>query len=415
MHYRGIVDSSDVDWYDVVLKQCSTLDVNDFLHDISPYVTNRPLPPFRAAATSGSQGAPSTSTPPVQLVEIEIFHDSHERRRPQYPDISGDEPYMGTSFGQGGGGFNQFGSMERALSGSDFLSNPGPSAFHGMKPISSSRGYESQQRGDADAPRSSHVTNCTRLQRFMQRRRSALHTPGSHLHPTNLASSAAVGGGNTGPTNELFPDSWSGHSSPHETGDVNASAPSQLEPHEDNRPQPERSAMVMGNATLGVDLQSDAEAPGRPSSNVASAVVAVAPFAVTAAGLGAVDDTEPRVHDGENEGDGTSEGSKKKKEAVFLGGVELVDLDDCDVPDRRLQSGLSHRMSFGKITSERRRPGASGRPRVWTNVRVDRPPVDGPGRRRRRTAAWRMAQADDPGGRPWRTAPAGRPVLRQSA
>jgi hypothetical protein len=137
MHYRGIVDNHDVDWYDAVLKQYSTLEVNDFLHDISPYVTNRPLPPFHAAATSGSQGAPSTSAPLVRLVETEIFHDSHERRRPQYPDTSGDELYMGTSFGQGGGGFNQFGSMERALSGSDFLSNPGPSVFHGTKLISS--------------------------------------------------------------------------------------------------------------------------------------------------------------------------------------------------------------------------------------------------------------------------------------
>jgi hypothetical protein len=35
--------------------------------------------------------------------------------------------------------------------------------------------------------------------------------------------------------------------------------------------------------------------------------------------------------------DDTSEGSKKKKEPVFLGGVQLVDLDDYDVPDRRLQ------------------------------------------------------------------------------
>jgi hypothetical protein len=85
MHYHGIVDNRDVDWYDAVLKQCSTLDVNDFLHDIndflhdvSLYVTNRPLPPFRAAATSGSQGAPSTSAPPVRLVETEIFHDLWE-------------------------------------------------------------------------------------------------------------------------------------------------------------------------------------------------------------------------------------------------------------------------------------------------------------------------------------------------
>jgi hypothetical protein len=28
---------------------------------------------------------------------------------------------------------------------------------------------------------------------------------------------------------------------------------------------------------------------------------------------------------------------EKKKEPVFIGGVELVDLDDCDVPDRKLQ------------------------------------------------------------------------------
>jgi hypothetical protein len=49
------------------------------------------------------------------FVITEIFHDSHERRLPNYPDISGDEPYLGTSFGQGGGGFNQFGSMESYL------------------------------------------------------------------------------------------------------------------------------------------------------------------------------------------------------------------------------------------------------------------------------------------------------------
>jgi hypothetical protein len=163
MHYRGIVDIRDADWYDTLLKECSSLDVNDFLHDVSPYVTNWPLPPYRVVATIGGQCAPSTSTPPVRLVETEIFHDSHERRLPQYPNISGDEPYMGTSFGQGGGGFNQFRSMERAVSGSDFLSNLGLSTFHGTEPVSSSRGYESQQRGDAGAPRSSHVANRTRL------------------------------------------------------------------------------------------------------------------------------------------------------------------------------------------------------------------------------------------------------------
>jgi hypothetical protein len=90
MHYCGIVDIRDVDWYDTVLKECSSLDVNDFLHDVSPYMTNRSLPPYRAAATAGGQGAPSTSAPPVRLVETEIFHDSHKRRLSQYPNISGE-------------------------------------------------------------------------------------------------------------------------------------------------------------------------------------------------------------------------------------------------------------------------------------------------------------------------------------
>jgi hypothetical protein len=336
MHYRGIVDICDADWYDTVLKECSSLDVNDFLYVISPYVTNWLLPLYRAATTAGGQDAPSTFIPPVRLVEIDIFDESHETRLPRYPNISKDEPYMGTSFGQGGGRFNQFGSMERAISRSTFLSNPGPSALHGTEPVSSSRGYESQQRGDAGAPRSSHVANCTRLQRFMQGERSALRAPSGHLHLANVPSSAAVGGGNTGLTNELSPDAWSGHSSPHEIGDVNASTPSQRESHEDDRLQPERSVLVMDDATAGVDLQSDAEAPARPSSDVAFAVAAAALSAVTAAGLGAVNDTEARVHDREKEGDDTSKGSKKKEEPVFLGGVKLIDLDDYDVPDKRL-------------------------------------------------------------------------------
>ena len=89
-----------------MLKECLLLDINDFLYNVSPYVTNWPLPLYHTAATVGGQGAPSTSVPLVRLVETKIFHDSHKRRLPQYPDISGDEPYKGTSFGQGSGGFN---------------------------------------------------------------------------------------------------------------------------------------------------------------------------------------------------------------------------------------------------------------------------------------------------------------------
>ena len=165
-----------------------------------------------------------------------------------------------------------------------------------------------------------------------------MHAPGGYLHLVNVPSFAVVNGGYSGPTNELSLDSWSGHSSPHDTSDVNTLASSQRELHKDDRSQPKRSTMVMDDATRGMDLQSDVEALARPSSNVASAVVAIAPFAVTTAGLGAINNIEARVHDRENEGDDTSEGSKKKKkkEPMFLKGVELVNLDDYNVLDKRL-------------------------------------------------------------------------------
>jgi hypothetical protein len=95
--------------------------------------------------------------------------------------------------------------------------------------------------------------------------------------------------------------------------------------------------MIVDDATAGVDLQSDAEVPARPSSDVAFAEAAIAVSTVTPAGLGAVNDSDAGVHDMEKQGDDTSEGSKKKKEPVFIHGVELVDLDDCDILDRRLQ------------------------------------------------------------------------------
>ena len=154
------------------------------------------------------------------------------------------------------------------------------------------------------------------------------------MHPVNVPSSVAVGGGTTGLANELSLDAWSGHSSLHRTGNVNASAPSQHESLEDDCLQLEHSAMVMDDAIARMDLQFDVEAPSRPSSDVAS----FAPFAVTTAGVIAVNDIEPHMHDGGNMGDGTSKGSKKNKEPVFLGGVPFVDLDDYNVMDKRLLS-----------------------------------------------------------------------------
>ena len=69
---------------------------------------------------------------------------------------------MGTSFGQGSGGFDQFGSMERVFSSSDFLSNLGTSSFLGSELESLCRRYDLQQRGDAGASNFSHVASRTR-------------------------------------------------------------------------------------------------------------------------------------------------------------------------------------------------------------------------------------------------------------
>jgi hypothetical protein len=38
LNYRGIMDLPDLEWYTVILKEYQSLNINDFLHDVSPYV-----------------------------------------------------------------------------------------------------------------------------------------------------------------------------------------------------------------------------------------------------------------------------------------------------------------------------------------------------------------------------------------
>jgi hypothetical protein len=103
----------------------------------------------------------------------------------------------------------------------------------------------------------------------------------------------------------------------------------------------------------------------------------------------------------------------------------LMNISQCTVgPPFRFafltSPGLSHRTSFGKITSEGRHPGASGRTSESADRRrtaqadgrlADGPSGRPPGGRPKRTAPWRTAQVD---GR-LADGPGGRPVLRQSA
>ena len=38
LHYWGIMDLLDLEWYTAILNKCKSLDINDFLHDVSPYM-----------------------------------------------------------------------------------------------------------------------------------------------------------------------------------------------------------------------------------------------------------------------------------------------------------------------------------------------------------------------------------------
>jgi hypothetical protein len=76
LHYRGIVDTRDLEWFEVMLEECDLLDISDFLHNVSPYMVNRPRPSYRAPATGVPQQAPSSAALLVCFVELEIFESA---------------------------------------------------------------------------------------------------------------------------------------------------------------------------------------------------------------------------------------------------------------------------------------------------------------------------------------------------
>jgi hypothetical protein len=96
-----------MEWYTAILKECKSLGINDFLHDVSPYVVTRPLPPQRAAPTNVSQLTRPVVVPRHRIVELEIF-ESGETALERPHDSREDSKTLGTLFGEGSGGFNQF-------------------------------------------------------------------------------------------------------------------------------------------------------------------------------------------------------------------------------------------------------------------------------------------------------------------
>ena len=311
------------------------MDVNDFLHDVSPYVTDRPLPPFRVPTAVGRQPPPHPSAPPSRhLRETAIFHDDHERRFTQISEADGDDIHLGSSSGHGGGQFNQFGSNEEVFRRSDILNTFRAAQFPGSEPESSSRGYGFGQRKDTRAPSSSIDATRTRSQRIVQQGMSS----GGQLPPAYAPSSAAVGGDTSDPANEQSEDAWSGHSSPPEFGNDNPSVPSQREAHEDGCEQPGGREMDVDDPSGRMDEHPGLEEHRRPFCDAAGANATIQPAAAETAGVVAVTEAEARVPDEGSEG----AGKKKKIDTVFLDGIPLVDLDaEVDLPDMKLSGDFT--------------------------------------------------------------------------
>jgi hypothetical protein len=139
LNYRGIIDPTDLEWYTAILEECKSLDINDFLHDVSPYVVTRTLPPQQAVSSNVSDSNRPAAVPRRRLVETDIF-GSEEMAQERSSTPRQDTPNLDTFLGEGSREFNQFGTMR----GGGMHRDPDVLAAEVGNPVSSSRGYQSQ-------------------------------------------------------------------------------------------------------------------------------------------------------------------------------------------------------------------------------------------------------------------------------
>ena len=74
------MDPTDLEWYITILDECKLLDINDFLHDVSLYVVNRPLPPQHITSSNVSDSSHPTVVPRRCLVEMDTFRREETAR-----------------------------------------------------------------------------------------------------------------------------------------------------------------------------------------------------------------------------------------------------------------------------------------------------------------------------------------------
>jgi hypothetical protein len=140
LHYWGIMDPLDLEWYTAILNECKSLNINDFLHNVSPYVVTRPLPPQRAEPTKISNLSHPTAVPRHRIVESKIFQSVETRW--VRSDSREDTPYLGTLVGEGSREFNQFGTMQGEVTRSELFTDPDIFTAEGGNLVSSSQGYQ---------------------------------------------------------------------------------------------------------------------------------------------------------------------------------------------------------------------------------------------------------------------------------
>jgi hypothetical protein len=137
LNYWDIIDPTDLEWYNAILEECKSLDINDFLHNVSPYVVTRTLPPQQAASSNVSDSNRPAAVPRRRLVETDIF-GSEETAQGRSSAPRQDTPNLDSFLGEGSHEFNQFGTMqgEMRMDLDLFAAQVG-------NLVSSSRGYQS--------------------------------------------------------------------------------------------------------------------------------------------------------------------------------------------------------------------------------------------------------------------------------
>ena len=100
------MDPTDLEWYTVILEECKSLNINNFLYNVSPYMVNCPLLPQRAASSSVSDSSHPAVVLRCHLVETENF-GSKETMRERSSTPSQDALLSGEESRE----FDQFKSM----------------------------------------------------------------------------------------------------------------------------------------------------------------------------------------------------------------------------------------------------------------------------------------------------------------